>query len=157
MNTSSANPSWRLIYSTNNKVLDLFYSSGVTETLNNLYEGSSKLACINKIKELNLTTPEGIDLSIPPLDINNIDNLTEDELVYYSPMEVSAFQARFILAKEGLLENIMSVIAELPITDKTRIAWDTNAPFRQDFEGVIAFAQIFNLNLKLLFLKASLL
>lgn len=53
--TKSDNESFRLIYdSNNNKFITLFRSTGYTETIYDLFVGSSVEECINKIQELNL-------------------------------------------------------------------------------------------------------
>jgi hypothetical protein len=52
-NNSDATKSWRLIY-TNNLVLELFESEGVTSTIYNLFTSTSYQDCLNHIQSLNL-------------------------------------------------------------------------------------------------------
>jgi len=53
MNNSESENSWRLIY-TNNIVLDLFESEGITSTIYNLFVSKNKQDCLDQISFLNL-------------------------------------------------------------------------------------------------------
>lgn len=53
MNNSESQNSWRLIY-TDNTVLDLFESEGVTSTIYNLFVAENKQECLDHISSLNL-------------------------------------------------------------------------------------------------------
>ena len=111
MQTSSTENSWRLIHD-GASVIDLFQSSGVTETLHTLFEAATKVECVAEIRRLGLEYTD---------DTAQDTLLTSDFLQRFTPRERITIRSK---AKEDpylddfvfMVQTAQTVIVTNPVT-----------------------------------------